>query len=77
MENAEPLARVGLKTLKCILCHQVTTLHLALMPQMVLMSELPPTQYISHLSKLTILTMLTNITMLQCLPMRSSLTWTF
>ena len=51
MENAEPLARVGLKTLKCILCHQVTPPPLPVMPQMVLMSELPPTQYVSHLSK--------------------------
>ena len=50
MEDGEAISRLGLKSIKCILCHQVSRCTLLTPPpQVILLAELPPTQYITHL----------------------------
>lgn len=50
MEDGEAISRLGLKSIKCILCHQVSSCSpLTPPPQVILLAELPPTQYITHL----------------------------
>ena len=50
MEDGETISRLGLKSIKCILCHQVSRCTLLTPPpQVILLAELPPTQYITHL----------------------------
>ena len=50
MEDGEAISRLGLKSIKCILCHQVSSCTLLTPPpQVILLAELPPTQYITHL----------------------------